>query len=434
MKSEKSEKLMECIGQIDDHIIAEADVNLVKVKPVKRSWKKWLPVVAAAACMIIVISAMFLQSRGDHIEPPVTSPPEKKPNNPGSPGGTSDLPKLSADMMFGDMGFQGHSAYDVSELYGDNPWTENNKLTTLPVFQNPVKRDLSTGNLIEGGLSEDEMIAKAKEIAVAIGLDMGKMVVEKVWSDGSMLRIDFEETSIAIDAEGSISISFEKGVTLPEEYSLAYSYVDDNDTEQYVETTEEQVRNVMEYLLEQYASVVGIKSPVFSPFGSEYVGGYQDNGERWFSYSAYEGEGDLVEKILGYNFKRIDFFSNENGDLDLIRRSSDYLLSQKIGDYPIITAEAARKLLMEKHYITTVPEEYLMLEEKYVSHVELVYHTYTDSKVFMPYYEFLIELPIAEEKLTTYAEHGLKTFGVYYVPAVKSEYLEELPAGEVHFN
>jgi len=101
-------------------------------------------------------------------------------------------------------------------------------------------------------------------------------------------------------------------------------------------------------------------------------------------------------------------------------------LSQIIGDYPIITAEEARTLLLEKHYITTVPEE--LPEEEYIAHVELVYRTSSRDTIFMPYYKFLVEMP------TMQRENGLKTFGVFYVPAVNSEFLENMPLWDGSFN
>ena len=101
-------------------------------------------------------------------------------------------------------------------------------------------------------------------------------------------------------------------------------------------------------------------------------------------------------------------------------------LSQKIGDYPIITAEEARRLLLEGHYITSVPEE--LPGEEYIARVELVYRTGRLDTVFMPYHRFLVELPA--EAL----ENGLKTFVAFYVPAVQSEYLENMPVWDGRFN
>jgi len=46
----------------------------------------------------------------------------------------------------------------------------------------------------------------------------------------------------------------------------------------------------------------------------------------------------------------------------------------------------------------------------------------------MPYYKFLVEMPTME------LENGLKTFGAFYVPAVKGEFLENMPLWDGNFN
>ena len=101
-------------------------------------------------------------------------------------------------------------------------------------------------------------------------------------------------------------------------------------------------------------------------------------------------------------------------------------LSRKIGDYPIVTADEARKLLLEKHYITTVPDE--MPGEEYIAHIELIYRTSRRDAIFMPYYKFFVEMPDMQR------ENGLKTYGVFYVPAVKGEFLENMPQWDGSFN
>ncbi len=85
-------------------------------------------------------------------------------------------------------------------------------------------------------------------------------------------------------------------------------------------------------------------------------------------------------------------------------------LSQKMGNYPIITSKDAKNLLLNGNYITSVP--YQLPGEKFVAKTELIYRTGTNEKYFMPYYRFYVELPEEERD-------GLKTYGAYYVPAVE---------------
>jgi hypothetical protein len=46
----------------------------------------------------------------------------------------------------------------------------------------------------------------------------------------------------------------------------------------------------------------------------------------------------------------------------------------------------------------------------------------------MPYYKFLVELPAMQR------DNGLKTFGAFYVPAVKGEFLENMPLWDGGFS
>ena len=101
-------------------------------------------------------------------------------------------------------------------------------------------------------------------------------------------------------------------------------------------------------------------------------------------------------------------------------------MSVKIGDYPIINSEQAKELLLNGNYITTVPYE--ISEEKFIKKVELIYRTGEHEECFMPYYRFFVELPEDER------ENGLKTYGAYYVPAVESSYISNMPVWDESFN
>ena len=48
----------------------------------------------------------------------------------------------------------------------------------------------------------------------------------------------------------------------------------------------------------------------------------------------------------------------------------------------------------------------------------------------MPYYKFYVELPEDENRLG----HGLKNYGIYYVPAVEGKYIENMPIYNGSFN
>ncbi len=446
----KSEKLMDYIGQIDDSIIVEADVHSTKINPAKRPWIKWVSVVAvAAACLIVAVP--FLLNR----------------TQPTNPVDFSGLPKLAVNTEFEAIGFEGYLAYDVSELQNGNPWTENNDLTTMPVFTSPNEYD-SAGAPIDG-LSPEEMLAEAEKIADLFGLEITSLYTEPtleqieqikqelkaaqaseeevrqntsvyrataecsgagivVQKDGHILLTLTPETADLVkeieklSIYDSFTIFFEYGYEtigdtmygvgfpLPDGYSFTF----DN-------TSNEQAMEITQYLFSQYGAFTEITTPGYD-LSADYT--YRGVLTR-LNTSVFENAGNLTERILNYHFNRLYFNATDLGGLGGISYIKTNL-SQKIGDYPIITAEEARKLLLENHYITTVPEA--LPSEEYIAHVELVYRTSRRDSVFMPYYKFLVEMPTMER------ENGLKTFGAFYVPAVQSEFLENMPLWDGSFN
>ena len=404
----KTENLFDDIGQIDGSIIAEANTDTLKLRSAKRTW---LCVASAvAACVAIVMGIVGLHNRSSI------------PRGP-------DLPMLTIDKDANAFGFEGYLAYDISELQHGNPWSESDELKSLPVFQNLTSYD-GAGRPIKG-LSADEMMQNAREAASKLSLTVDLIytnpTAEDLQKEQEKERAmpgneDYEgnatpyeaiavcdDITIHVEANGAVRIFFDKGVALPDEYSFT-NY----------DSTEQQAKDAMRFLLEQYAPIVAMESPAL-----DLLGDYTYSGQRLFSCFAYENSGGLTDRIIHYNFNRIKFSPDDHGRLEIIDR---YVtdLSQKIGDYPIISVQEARKLLLQKRYITTVPEE--LPEAKYTASVELVYRTGRHDQVFMPYYRFLVELPALQR------DNGLKTFGAFYVPAVEGRYLTNMPLWDGSFN
>ena len=405
----KTEKLLTWIGQIDDSIIVEADTETIRLKPTNRTWLRWVS--AAAACIAVAALAIVAL---------VSSSPNED---------IFGLPMLTIGRDMGSFGFEGYMAYDINELHNGNPWSESDAIATLPVFLNPTSYDVA--GIPVRGLSMDEMIQKANETASAMGLAVDSVYTNPTEEDlrkqqdkeRSMPGNESFESdatpyetvavcgsvTIRVQASGDVRIDFGNGVRLPDGYSFTY-----------YDTSEQQANDVVKYLLEQYESVVDMKSPALDLFGD-----YNIYAQRGFWFYAYENSGSIIEKIIGYNFNRVKFSPNEDGALWLIDRSF-VDLSQKIGDYPIITSQEARELLIQRRYITTVPEAFP--GEEHIASVELVYRSGRYDEIFMPYYRFLIEITAMQR------DNGLKTFGAFYVPAVESLYLTNMPLWDGSFN
>jgi hypothetical protein len=423
----KSEKLLYALGNIDEKYIEEAAPILLaahekpittqakqdKLRQAKRS-SRLFPFVAAAACLAFVVSTLLLSAHLRNI------------SNPGQPGGNdTGLAKLEVVFEMDGMGFEGYMAYNIDELSNGNPWSENDVIETLPVFENPTLYDRERQMKPIRCLSAAEMIAIARQTAGAMGLTVDSVYTTPTEDDLQNFRNKTEDIEdmidetpqmaiaqcgdsvIEVDLQGRIRVTFRPTVSLPDKYS----FTDNN-------TTQQQAEDTALYLLDKYAAAIGMQSPALALSGT-----YTYEAKKTLSYEAYESSGNIIERILGYNFNRVQFIPDRDNTLQMINRHFQDL-SHKIGDYPIITAQTARELLLEKQYTTSVPEEFP--GEQYIARIELVYHTGMFAKVYMPFYRFLVEMP------TMQIDNGLKTFGAFYVPAIDREFLYETP--EIPFN
>lgn len=147
----------------------------------------------------------------------------------------------------------------------------------------------------------------------------------------------------------------------------------------------------------------------------------------------YDGSGSLTQQILNYHFNNISFLPDDNGNLFVIWLGNLLTGAQKLGNYPLISADVARNLLLNGDFITTVPSDYLLDEtitEAQIAKTELVYRTGNTNELFMPYYRFYVELT----NFDAGTEAGLTCYGFYYVPAVSGEYLSDFPVWDGQFN
>lgn len=410
----KSERILNAMGNIDDGLIETARPG---ERTKKRGGWKWA---AAAACLAAVLAGGFaLYGR--------LSAPD-----------TADLPVLDLTPKEGASawGFEGYMAYDITELASANPWTEKTNLKTLPVFHNPVEYDRAGAAKIasdeEARQAELEaMKARLLEAAERLGLENVQVtdnapsqeeidaVTEKFASVGEKVPEGyFEPTEAVAEQDGikltvgadlAVRIEFDPAIDLPGEVHFSYN------------GTYEETKAAAEYLLERYRDLLGMEKPQVSITGGDYT----YDGEQMFGIEFFDAAGGKTRQILNYNFNSASFACNDEGKLWIIRLNHPDL-SQKVGDYPIISVKEAQALLCSGNYITTVPEE--MPGEEYIARVELIYRDSRHDQYLMPYYRFYVEVPDMAQ------DNGLKTFGAYYVPAVSGEFLTGMPVWEGQFN
>lgn len=402
-----AQQLSDALDQLDDELLDGANALRSRQKH-GASQLKWI---GAAACLALAVGLGI----GMHTEQEAPRP---------DPAGLPRLPLSEEVAHPSAMGYEGYMAYDVSELVSGTPWRETDDLQILPVYRNPVVYDMAGAPV--ANIDLEAMEARALEVANRLGIAVEiqdstptqeeiDAVREKLgeipegYFDPVEVTAVGDGVKIEVSADLTVSIYFEPALELPEGYNFGYH------------APYEDMRNVADYLLDRYRGLLAMDDPQIRVVDGDYT--YA--GEQMYSIIAFDGAGGKTQRLLHYSFARARFSCDDEGRLWIIRLGGADL-SQKAGDYPVITPKAAEKLLVEGRYITNVPHE--LPGAEYVRDVELLYLSGRREQYFMPYYRFLVELPQEER------ENGLKDYGAYYVPAVAEEYLVGLPVWDGGFN
>lgn len=324
-------------------------------------------------------------------------------------------------------------AEDISVLEDLNPWNEELKIDSLPVYE-------------MYGLSTAEMNELLKDTAKKMGLTLKDSSFVKNQQPNAdkvpySILMGFcegeyhgvSDITIVVYGTGDVEIYFYKDDSsekalfiMPDEYCIIDRSADESD----------KARAGLEYLAGEFADLLSFNSPVLNSYTEKHSMDYMDYMDQsaeqkmavnQYKYRVYEDSENPVEKILNYNLAYAEF----NRGLNVIKgiTLTDKLsASEKLGDYPIITAEEARELLLDGRYLIPFSKDYIKggeLKAEDVKKVELVYR-FSESKYLVPYYRFYAEIEVVAI-LEGLSGVGLKEYGEFYVPAVKSEYIEGDP-------
>lgn len=335
----------------------------------------------------------------------------------------SALPVISPYIVFGEMGYESFMAYDISEITTGNPWNPDIELTALPVFKNlsyvyPIGRE---GFLTY--LTENQLAAMAEETANALGVKITSTNVQSIIrARGSKAGIDdtlaqtpylfksvcdgtplgVGEIKINIYGNGDIEIFFDGRLAIPDEYSA-----------------DEEAK--IKYVIQRFPDLFRFESPVIYSRAERNI-----YGELFASYYCYDGSEDYADAIVNYNLSSAFIYVGDASS-SVIHTGTFLSAAEYLGDYPIISANEAQELLLDGKYITTVDE--LDLKDGRISadeirKIDLIYMT-GFVEYYQPYYRFYIEMGDEEWYRERQRPEGLKEYGVFYVPAVRGEYLTD---------
>lgn len=373
----------------DPAYVEEAD------RPVKKrtAWRKWG---AMAACLAVLLGVGFLFF-------PRSSPdvPDPVP---------TELPTLPVSMgpSLGGYGYEGYYVRDISDLKNTSPSQIGSLPDTLPVFRNAAG-----GYPLQAATEEykAKMLTLCRSVAGRLGWDAEKTA--EVWEERSD---GLAPTTVTATGADGVKIEVDQFMT------VTISYPDRNRPfSENVLPTYDDAHKLAEKLLAEYRDLMNFANSQICITG----GYYNIDGEQSYDIVFTETGGTQTEELLEFFFHGAEFFCNEGGEPWLIHlRCTD--LSDKVGDYPIITAQQAQAQLVAGHYITSCGWE--MPGEAYIRKVELVYRTGEYDEYFMPYYRFYVEL------LEEAPVEGCMHLAAYYVPAVAEEYLAPLSTWDGRFN
>lgn len=427
------EKILSAIGDIEDDFIEEAAAYAPpKKKQGSRNIRKYGGALAACLMVAVVTCAALM-------------PAEKTPGGDPLPETkTAKLPLLTIEEKQSEAPDEKRtkklpaaSDSDVAEGRAD-PWTADSNVETLPVYTNQAYGTVvaAAGNSLDDE-ENGKTLAKAKAAdrkelsdrvlmtAAAAGMEAEPSDV-KISEDGSddaagdgshfVAMAATEQGTVQVSLDHEALIRFTESVELPEEHRIPAG-----------ERNRENMEETAAWLLSEYSRLTGFAS---SRASAEAF--WQEDGRKWI-ISGCEQKDDPQSQIVSYNLNRVFFQLDDAGNLSGILLRDYMACSEKIEEYPIIAEEEARKLLAEGEYVTKCG--YDMPGTAYIRRVSLVYLAGEHYNIFMPYYAFDVQLPEGAGDgdgggSDSAFDEGYVDCGTYYVPAVKGDYIANMPKGQ----
>ncbi len=420
-----NEMLLYAIGEADPRYIPD-------LTPRKTAFplRRWAAVGGGiAAALLIGFVALWIgglrapvgtETPADHTPDMSDGGPEDSWEN--GPSGEQDpaggLPKITAELTTGDMGFEGYMAYSVDELENGNPWRGIPADTeALPVYENLLYSEHADPVLYE---TEEELRGAAETAAERLGMTVLSLEVRTM---GEIRGTEYTERPTGASAEcegdfGAATVYVSNAGMIRTQFSDPLPF-----------GSEEEKSAAMDIL----SAYLGYRDAVIAESGDRNI-----YGVRSRQYRVYEDSSDPVQKLLNYSIAVSRLYETDDGaGLGTVWKYPGIDVLKFLGDYPVIGEDEARAMLLNGEYLTTVPADTLPdsgLTEDRIDRVELVYRTGPRDKYIEPYFRFLVRLREGFPRDLPESAAGLKHWGIYYVPAVRTEYLAEIPVWDGSFN
>ncbi|MBQ5316148.1 MAG: hypothetical protein J6I96_01200 [Oscillospiraceae bacterium] len=404
--------LLDVIGDTDEELIPVPD----RIGKGNRTMIRVFAGVCAAAITLAVVLPNVIKKDDSGI-----TQPDVQVSETTSTVAVKPTEKLNSEGMYGgSMGFAGLMAYDISELDTPSPWRSDMQIENMPVYRNLAYTGESAA-FICVGLGQEKMAEMAQQTADALGKEIEETTITYAGDFLADTRSEkfrdevftyeakcSDNTSVTVYGNGRIFVAPGESVPLPSGYSFTYSG-----------TTAEEADRTLDYLTKKYSALLGYEDPVCYSVADRTF-----SGDESRSYYVYDKAEDSVQDIFNFGISYAEFCPDDNGNLMCIwiYRPVAY---EYIADYPVISEKQARKMLTDGRFYSSVPTDYLRggrVSDGDIERADLVYQN-MGGEHLQPYYRYYIRLDDSSFSMAK----GLHNYGIFYVPAVDEEYLDEPP-------
>ena len=364
----KKEQLFDAVGRTEDALLVRSEKSHRAALWIKTA-------VAVAAALALTVGLVAILSR--------TAP-------------TEALPMIEMETYYPN----GGGGHGCSDTYPVEPVNVSKKLT---VYQNHSYN--SEGVLYGLSAAEaEDIILKAADTAdlqispirydlfeTAFSYHLGNPGEEFPPGDTLYQAVmNSEDGFISVSGDGSFRIKFSK--------------VDADSPDEFIPLSDEDWIAKARALYGQYPQLV-FDTPQFSVI----------HGEN--TVYVYISEGNPTE----YHLRSAVFWFSQNGNLEKLQYNNEKMDVEKLGDYPTITPETAKALLLNGQFNETLSGGWLIdyrdITEERLAGYGFTYQSTVADRFFIPYYTFYVDLAG-----TDYATAS--TYAVFYVPAIEGRYVK----------
>lgn len=407
----KSENLLTGLSEVGEDLLAETESG---IRVSTKRPRAWAAIAAGLAVLVGLGGLAFWQAR-KHLK--------KAPADPAATVTMSDPEKDPGELerLWVDFYWQGESAWSFDNLERSlavNRWTLETGANRLPVYEVATQHPDLEGWTWEGKMDQSLRVL-LNEAAARLGLPAPEEV--RILEDGceiASVEADTEMGLLSVDVDGRVRILFD------EDHRLSATVKIDFAEEPTVWERDAAYRDaVMEQCGEQVAELLGLP-----PCHPAVCDRYSSLSSGYTAYLLYPIREDPAEQIKSRNFEVVRMLTvggrevlglewtqlPEAGETCAVPADWRY-----VGNYPIISAEAAKQAALQGAYYCKASLSPLVTEEN-LAWGELVYLSDYKLAYLLPFYRFWV--PLREGEVTS-----LMDCAAVYVPAVDPDYLNDYP-------